>query len=106
MINAKEEFLQEVEDKSMVCASVSFGANYDGKVNFVLKRGHSESDHRLFIESLNFKYDNGFGGQRVFGYIWYDDGTWSSRGEYDGSEWWEHNVVPDILEECTANTKE
>jgi hypothetical protein len=32
--------------------------------------------------------------------VWLDDGTWLSRGEYDGSEWWEHNQLPTIPYEC------
>lgn len=49
--------------------------------------------------ALDFEYHNGYGGQNFFGVIWYEDGTWSSRGEYDGSEWWEYNAVPDVQEE-------
>ena len=30
------------------------------------------------------------------GTIWYTDGTWSDREEYDGDEWWEHRVCPEI----------
>lgn len=41
------------------------------------------------ILALDFDYDSGYGGQELFGHIWYADGTWSNRGEYDGSEWWE-----------------
>ena len=46
---------------------------------------------------MNFEYDNGFGGQELYGTIWLKDGTWCTRGEYDGSEWWEHHERPDII---------
>ena len=29
------------------------------------------------------------------GYIVFEDGTWLSREEYDGSEWWRYNKAPD-----------
>jgi deoxyribonuclease-4 len=47
------------------------------------------------LPQLNFYYDDGYGGQELFGYVWYEDGTWSDRGEYDGSEWWQHQTRPD-----------
>jgi hypothetical protein len=46
------------------------------------------------IDKLDFSYDNGPGGQEMFGYIWYKDGTWSEREEYDGLEWWRHVERP------------
>ena len=49
-----------------------------------------------FINRLNFIYDDGFGSQEFFGYIWYTDGTWSERKEYDGAEGWIYKSVPDI----------
>jgi hypothetical protein len=27
-----------------------------------------------------------------------EENTWLERGEYDGSEWWEHNKCPKIPE--------
>jgi len=48
------------------------------------------------LGELNFDYDDGYGSQELFGNIWYNDGTWSERGEYDGLEWWEHKSRPDI----------
>lgn len=54
-----------------------------------------------FLQSLDFNYDDGYGLQKIEGNIWYQDGTWSDRGEYDGSEWWQYQSVPEIPEECT-----
>jgi hypothetical protein len=64
--------------------------------SIALKKGHSEEDLHTFLESLDFQYDAGFGGQNLFGTIWFTDGTWATRGEYDGSEWWEHHTRPEI----------
>lgn len=41
-------------------------------------------------------YDSGYGGQELFGCVWMDNGEWITRGEYDGSEWWEYHRVPEI----------
>jgi len=39
-------------------------------------------------------YDSGFGGQFLFGTIVFKDGSYLSRGEHDGSEWFEYNRTP------------
>lgn len=100
MSNAKEEFLEHVEGKNVTCALVKYEYKYGEFKTFVLKNHYTQLDYDLFLQSLNFVYDDGFGGQELHGYIWYDDGTWSERGEYDGSEWWEYQSVPQVPDEC------
>lgn len=104
MKNAKDEFIGHIEDREVLCAVIYKGYDYDDdrRPVFLLKQGHSEDDYKYFLKSLNFTYDSGYGGQELYGTIWYKDGTWSSRGEYDGSEWWEYNKVPDVPEELKA----
>ena len=53
-----------------------------------------------FKELADFDYDSGWGSAKINTglVIRFDDGTWLSRGEYDGSEWWEWNYVPEIPE--------
>lgn len=53
-------------------------------------------DTALFLEKAKYtNYDNGYGGANIAGDIlivgvdW-----WLSRGEYDGSEWWLFNTLP------------
>jgi hypothetical protein len=48
------------------------------------------------LSLLDWDYDAGLGTQELFGTIWYADGTWSERGEYDGGEWWEHRKCPEL----------
>ena len=55
-----------------------------------------------FMKSLDFKYESSHGGQQLYGTIWFSDGTWATRGEYDGSEWWEHHRRPAIPEHLTS----
>lgn len=53
---------------------------------------------REFAAQANKNYDNGYGGAevnmmlKIVGRDW-----WLSRGEYDGSEWWEMNHYPTAL---------
>lgn len=99
MTNAKREFLDHVLEREVLCAYITFGWDEDKPEDQMnLKINYTSTDYEAFLISLDFNYDEGFGGQTLFGTIWYKDGTWSSRGEYDGSEWWEHNIVPDIPE--------
>lgn len=51
---------------------------------------HVERDLERFLKEIDFDYDDGFGGQYVFGKIMLVDGSWVERAEYDGSEWWEY----------------
>ena len=98
-INCKKEFLEEVRGKEVLCALVKRDAEYDGsQKEYALPVGYSLNKLAYFLADLEFKYDAGYGAQKIFGYIWYKDGTWSERGEYDGSEWWEHKVQPEIPE--------
>ena len=101
MINAAEEFAGHVAEVLSKVKAVRIGYGYyeDGAPFAHLKVAYSEQELDKFMEKMNFKYDCGYGGQELYGTIWYEDGTWSSRGEYDGSEWWEHNSVPDIPED-------
>ena len=91
-MNALVELLGHIEDRKVKHVHISFDQSY-GK-NIMTIHGSLEE----VTTCLNFCYDDGFGGQEITGYIWYEDGTWSDRGEYDGSEWWQHQVRPEIPE--------
>ena len=92
-MNVKDEFLNEVEYKEVLCASIQCD-----KKELILTTGWTDDEFKEFIISLDFKYDSGYGGQELFGLIWYKDGSWSERGEYDGSEWWDYKKSPEIPE--------
>lgn len=92
MINARKELIDHIRDCSSgdICREVEL-------VRIALRRGdiHKiEGSLDQVLPQLGFTYDNGYGGQEMYGYIWYADGTWSERCEYDGSEWWEHKEIP------------
>lgn len=61
-----------------------------------LKENYSEEDLSNFLNDLDFEYDSGYGQQELYGIIWLTDGSWLSREEYDGSEWWQHWFLPSV----------
>ena len=101
--NAKQEFLNHITHtgNKVLCASIQKGDDYgdDDEITertFTLTTGYTQDDWNEFLSKLDFMYDSGYGGQELFGTIWYVDGTWSDRGEYDGSEWYQHHKCPEI----------
>lgn len=88
MRNAKQELIAHIGDREVELVRLVFGTSYDDD------RKKIEGKLEDVIPELDFEYYNGFGAQYLYGYIWYTDGTWSERGEYDGSEWWEYKRRP------------
>jgi hypothetical protein len=100
--NAKAEFLQHTKDTGKVVKAVDIKIGYyneDELKPIILKVGYSDEDYEEFLSSLDFMYSSGYGSQELYGTIWYVGNTWSSRGEYDGSEWWDYNRCPKIPKE-------
>ena len=98
IINAKQEFINHIGRKSIKCVFTQFVDNIineDG-VQFFLTTGFTKDEYNQFLSDIDRNYNNGYGGQELDGMIWYKDGTWTTRGEYDGSEWWEYHEVPEI----------
>jgi len=100
-MNAKQEFLGHIGTRIVKCAIIRIGDIYmdEDVITNLLPVGASSTQSETFLQSIDRNYNNGYGTQELFGTIWYTDGTWSSRGEYDGSEWWEHHKCPDIPKE-------
>jgi len=82
--------------KSIAFAKIHYGDEmFEESIIAKLRSNRKESDELKFLDTLNsINYDNGYGGQELFGTIVFKDGTWLERGEYDGSEWWEHRKLP------------
>jgi hypothetical protein len=104
-MNAKEELLETLKlDKkldSVKCAYIyKFDSDDEKAHEVVLKEGYSTEDFERFLAALDFTYSHGYGTQELFGNVWFNDGTWLSRAEYDGSEWWNLMVCPEIPEIC------
>ena len=101
-MNAKDEMLQLLGGKQIKCAIVTLDYYLPDQKSITLKVGHDEKDFLKFLSDLDFKYDNGYGGQELYGAVWFDDGTWAERGEYDGSEWWNVMKLPQIPKELLS----
>ena len=61
-----------------------------------LKENWNNDEWLAFLEGLRFNYDDGFGPQELFGVVWFKDGSWLERYEYDGSEKWILKRTPDV----------
>jgi hypothetical protein len=105
-MNAKIEFLKEIENRKLVCARIGTEGEYnDEKDEYVynwkvLKNNYNEKEFADFCTSLSFEYDEGFGGQELFGIILFED-SYSDRHEYDGAENWVNHKMPTIEEVLT-----
>ena len=62
----------------------------------VLKEEWDNADWERFIRTLDFLYDDGFGSQHLFGIVWFKDGSWLERYEYDGAESWHYKRTPPV----------
>ena len=97
MRNAREEFIKNVMSKGTVkCAGISCCGTL-----ILLEPDYSEDDFQTFLAALDLEYDSGYGSQELFGIVWMTDGTWFTRGEYDGAEWWEYHKCPEIPADWT-----
>jgi len=111
MRNAKEE-LQEVlkpyteKGLDLVCAEITHEGEWgEDTSKIILKLGHTKEEAEAFYNQLNFRYNNGYGTQELYGTVWLTYGVWLSRWEYDGSEGWQVNRCPAIPSHLRGTTK-
>jgi len=104
MENAKQEFETIVRDKIVKCAIIYY-TPWDQKTTISLSLDWSANDYLEFLSKLDFSYDDGYGSQELFGNIWFTDGTWAERYEYDGSEYWEIKQCPKIPTELNSKRR-
>ena len=113
-MNAKQEIIDHFSNaiSKPLCAKVEhrarrgpFYEDRDGSAS-ILTTGWDEADFAAFLQSLDFEYDDGYGTQELFGTIWYEDGSWSEREEYDGSECWAYKTSPAIPAKLIRKDKE
>jgi len=96
-MNAKKELLAHAAGRTIQYVQIRHMLSYDeeqkiaGELSDILPR-------------LDFEYDCGYGMQCLEGTVWYTDGTWSERAEYDGSEWWAHRECPPLPNYKHINT--
>lgn len=79
------------------------------KFENVMFIGSSDGKYRMnwdkFTQKANFEYDNSWGAQKIAVdlIIYFKDKSYITRGEYDGSEWWEYNE-PKVFNENDTYT--
>jgi hypothetical protein len=95
MVNCKKEFLKEIRGEIILCAKIETFRESPPGDQRILYDNFTPLLYDKFVKSLDFEYGSGFGRQELYGFIWYKDGSWSERMEYDGSEWWEHKICPE-----------
>ena len=101
-MNAQAEFLSHImrlgDVKAVTIMHDQKGYGLDPEFITIcnLREGFTDEEFTKFIEDLDFEYDNGYGTQHLFGKIWYTDGSWSERYEYDGSENWTHQQLTGV----------
>ena len=94
--------LELLKGKEIKCAIVTNGDSWSDahkRRTILLKVDYTADDYERFLKELDFNYYSGYGGQELFGTVWFKDSTWAGRGEYDGSEWWEEYSFPEIPKE-------
>jgi hypothetical protein len=99
-MNAKKEIISHTcrVNSAIKCATINQIDSRTYKIIRVVNlfENYSPKDWDKFLNELDFDYNDGYGIQILSGTIWYNNGTWSSRQEYDGQEWWELNKCPSI----------
>lgn len=96
MINAREELLEALTSIEKTPADIV-------AFNIALYTTFEDEPERLVgtsldLNTLNFIYDNGYDSQYLVGIIVFDDNTWLTRREYDGSEWWTYHKCPTVAD--------
>ena len=91
MANLKAETIEAIDGRTIAFAEISDSCKCR---QIFLSKKHNKEDVESFLNDLDFNYDSGFGSQNIYGYIAFTDGTWITRADYDGIEWWENHKYP------------
>tara|TARA_R110001592_G_scaffold126655_3_gene338049 strand:- start:132 stop:527 length:396 start_codon:yes stop_codon:yes gene_type:complete len=122
MANILKELKGVIESNGLTidnikCADIKLDYSYDyaneeyyPKVEFIIYTYEDVKpalydEHRAdtILRMGEHDYDDGFGGQELYGTVWMDNGEWITRGEYDGSEWWDYHRVPEVPSKLMLN---
>ena len=87
--------LADQVESTILWAVVEYRGYFEFDKRVILKSKRTRDDILEFINNLrSIEYYDGFGSQELFGTVVFKDGSWLTRGEYDGSEWWERHLLP------------
>lgn len=88
MTNARQELLDFLQGKpEVICLTFACLTDWE-------EGPHTAGTLEEILPLLCFDYNSGYGTQYLFGTIWFADGSWADRYEYDGSECWDHHTLP------------
>lgn len=118
LMNAKKELKEHVAkiNKTVLAAEIKIGNSYynseDEVIRATLYPDHIKLEDPMralaieeFLSAIDVEYYNGYGVQELYGTIWYTDGTYSDRHEYDGSECWAYHRPPALPEQPKIKIK-
>lgn len=78
IINAKQEFLNCTKNLNIIAVDISFdGSDTDF---FKLKPLYTNDEYEKLLVYLDHDYNNGYGGQELYGIIYCEGGIWIDRG--------------------------
>jgi hypothetical protein len=100
-MNAKNELLDHIKDREVIYVEIS-QINY---LAFPFSQSSIQGTLAEVLSLMDFEYDAEYGAQELFGTIWYSDGTWSDREEYDGSGNWKHRKCPPLPKDASIMDK-
>lgn len=95
IINAKKELLDVITSRNLTILKIEITythINWDDNTTI--------TKNITTLDDLNFDYDAGYGSQELFGVVYCKNSNnrpvWLTREEYDGSEWWDINTIPEF----------
>lgn len=96
MTNAKQEFLDQIEVRGLLCSEIRLASSDVVTHTFQLKQDYTDQELEQFLTRIDFKYYQGPPYRNLLGFIWHTSNTWSERFDHDGIEWWEFREIPAI----------
>jgi len=104
-MNAMEEMLDLINISAQTgirCAKILFYSDgWSADKTIILKDNYDHKELIKFFEELDFEYSYGPVCWGIYGTVWFLDGTYADREEYDGSECWRIHRTPEIPKELT-----
>lgn len=95
VINAKQELLNIITSRNLTILKIEITYTH---INW--EDNTAITKDITTLDDLNFDYDAGYGSQELFGVVYCKNlnnrPVWLTREEYDGSEWWDINTIPEF----------
>lgn len=76
-----------------------------GRENILLRIGYTPENMTEFMERVTFWYSLNYAGQKIFGTLWFKDGSWAERYEENGWEEWRYYTRPDVPDYLHVDTQ-